>query len=117
MPGDGWKPLITEGNLEGSSKWYPDDGGDLLRNRPRHDSRAARPRSAAPDTWRIASWALRDDNGGFGNILQTAQAASALYYLGCLDGMRRETPGGEVHRVRSARTAAGRNSSRSAIKR
>ncbi|MCY3822702.1 MAG: nitrile hydratase subunit alpha [Nitrospinae bacterium] len=78
--------LITEGNLKGSSKWYPDEvaicyaiARATVRARPALDQ--LRPILAN----RILG--LRDDNGGFGNILQTAQGASALYHLGCLDGI------------------------------
>ena len=78
--------LITEGNLEGSSKWYPDEvaicyatARAMIRARPALDQ--LRPILAD----RILG--LMDEAGDFGNILQTAQAASALYYLGCLDGI------------------------------
>ena len=78
--------LVTEGNLEGSSKWYPDEAAicyaiarAAVRARPALD----RLRPILAD--RVLG--LRDDNGDFGNILQTAQAVSALYYLGCLDGI------------------------------
>ena len=76
--------LITEGSLEGSSKWYPDEvaicyatARATVRARPALDR--LRPILAE----RILG--LRDDNGDFGNILQTAQATSALHHLGCLD--------------------------------
>ena len=78
--------LITEGNLEGSSKWYPDEvaicyaiARATVRARPALD----RLRPILAD--RILG--LQGDNGGFGNILQTAQAASALYHVGRLDGI------------------------------
>ena len=78
--------LITEGNLEGSSKWYPDEAAicyaiarATVRARPALD----RLRPILAD--RILG--LRDEEGGFGNILQTAQAASALHHVGCLDGI------------------------------
>ena len=76
--------LITEGPAEGSSKWYPDAAAiyyaasrAVLRVRPALD----RLRPALAE--RILG--LRDGNGGFGNILQTAQAVSALYNIGNLE--------------------------------
>ena len=76
--------LITEGSLEGSSKWYPDTvtiyhaaTRAMIRARPALDG--LRPILAD----RILG--LRDDNGEFGDILQTAQALSALYNIGSLE--------------------------------
>ena len=76
--------LIAEGNLDGSSKWYPDTIAihyavtrAMVRARPALD----RLRAILAD--RILG--LRDDKGEFGNILQTAQAASALYNIGSLE--------------------------------
>ena len=73
--------LITEGGLEGSSKWYPDTVAiyyattrAMIRARPALDG--LRPMLAD----RILG--LRDEKGEFGNILQTAQAVSALYNIG-----------------------------------
>jgi len=83
--------LITEGSLEGSSKWYPDTvaiyyatARAMIRARPALD----RLRPILAD--RILG--LRDGNGEFGNILQTAQAVSALYNIGSLESIdaRRE---------------------------
>ena len=78
--------LIADGNVEGSSKWYPDTvaiyyaiSRAVIRTRPALDQ--LRPILAD----RIAG--LRDGKGGFGNILQTAQAVSALYNVGSLDGI------------------------------
>ncbi len=78
--------LITEGNLEGSSKWYPDEvaicyatARAMIRARPALDR--LRPILAE----RILG--LRDEEGEFGNILQTAQAVSALHHVGRLDGV------------------------------
>ena len=42
--------LVTDGSLEGSSKWYPDTVAIYYAIAPRDGSRKARPRSAAPDT-------------------------------------------------------------------
>ena len=74
---------ITEGNLEGSSKWYPDTvslyyaaSRAMIHVRPALDGL----RPVLFD--RILG--LRDEQGGFGNILQTAQAVSALYNVGGL---------------------------------
>ena len=87
--------LVTRGSLDGSSKWYPDTVAiyyaitrALVRARPALDQL----RPVLGD--RILS--LRDANGEFGNILQTAQAASALYNVGSLD---RIDPRREVERL------------------
>jgi len=76
--------LITEGRVEGSSKWYPDavatyyaTARALVRARPAFDGLG--PVLAQ----RILG--LRDGNDGFGNVLQTAQAVSALHNIGCLE--------------------------------
>ncbi|MCY4558955.1 MAG: NHLP leader peptide family RiPP precursor [Chloroflexi bacterium] len=78
--------LITEDNLEGSSKWYPDTvaiyyatARAMIRARPSLD------RLSPILVGRILS--LRDEQGQFGNILQTAQAISALYNVGGLERM------------------------------
>ena len=75
--------LITDGKLKGSSKWYPDEvaiyyatARAMIRARPGLD----RLRPILAD--RILG--LRDDKGDFGNVLQTAQAVSALDNVGCL---------------------------------
>ena len=76
--------LITEGQLEGSSKWYPDTvtiyyavTRAMIRGQPALD----RLRPILAD--RILG--LRDEHGGFGNILKTAQAVSALHGIGSLE--------------------------------
>ena len=76
--------LINEGRLEGSSKWYPDTvaisyaiARAMVRAQPALDE--LRPALAE------GILDLRADNGDFGNILQTAQAVSALDNIGCLD--------------------------------
>ena len=76
--------LIAEGRVKGSSKWYPDAAAvyyaitrAVVRTKPALDG--LRPMLAD----RILR--LRDDNGGFGNILQTAQAVSALYNIESLE--------------------------------
>ena len=75
---------IAEGNLEGSSKWYPEvvsvyyaTSRTTIRAQPALD----RLRPVLAD--RILG--LRDEQGDFGNILQTAQAVSALYNVGRLE--------------------------------
>ena len=84
--------LVTEGGLEGSSKWYPDPvaiyyaiARAIVRAHPALD----RLRPILAD--RILD--LRGESGEFGNILQTAQAVSALYNIGWLDSIdaKRET--------------------------
>ena len=76
--------MIAEDRLEGTSKWYPDKVAiyyattrAMLRAQPALE--ALRPILAD----RILG--LRDPQGEFGNILQTAQAISALYNIGCLE--------------------------------
>ncbi|MXW67069.1 MAG: hypothetical protein F4Z72_08745 [Gemmatimonadales bacterium] len=76
--------LVTEGNLEGSSKWYPDTVSiyyaitrAMIRAEPALDP--LRPVLAD----RILG--LRDEEGGFGNVIQTAQAVTALYNIGSLE--------------------------------
>ena len=76
--------LVNEGRLEGSSKWYPDTAAiyyaitrAMVRAQPALDE--LRPALAE------GILDLRDDNGDFGNVLQTAQAVSALDNIGCLD--------------------------------
>ena len=75
--------LVTEDNLEGSSKWYPDTVAI-------HYAIARAVTCAAPalDALRpvLADriLGLRDEEGGFGNVLRTAQAVSALYNIGSL---------------------------------
>ena len=78
--------LITEDGLEGSSKWYPDMVAiyyaitrAMIRVQPALD----RLRPIIAD--RILG--LRDEEGAFGNILQTAQAVSALYNVGRVESI------------------------------
>ena len=75
--------MVAEDRLGGSSKWYPDTvaiyyaiARALVRARPALE----RLRPMLAD--RILG--LRDGNGEFGNILQTAQAVSALHDIGSL---------------------------------
>ena len=76
--------LITEGTLKGTSKWYPDTvtiyyaiTRAMIRAQPALDQL----RPILVD--RILG--LHDQQGEFGNILQTAQAVSALYNIGSLE--------------------------------
>ena len=95
--------LVTDGSLEGSSKWYPDTvaiyyaiARAMVRAKPALDP--LRPILAD----RILG--LRDRKGGFGNVLQTAQAVSALYDVGSLgriDAMR------EVERLMNSQRVDG----------
>lgn len=78
--------LIAEGGLEGSSKWYPDTAAiyyaiarAVIHVQPALD----RLRPMLAD--RILG--LSDKSGGFGNVLQTAQAVSALGSLGSLESI------------------------------
>ena len=77
------KALVAEGRLEGSSKWYPDTVAiyyaltrAVIRAKPALDQ--LRPMLAD------GILGLRD-GGEFGNVLQTAQAVSALHNIGCLE--------------------------------
>ncbi|MYF90389.1 MAG: hypothetical protein F4186_14305 [Boseongicola sp. SB0676_bin_33] len=76
--------MIAEDRLEGASKWYPDKVSTyyattraMIRARPALE----RLRPMLAD--RILG--LRDPQGEFGNILQTAQAMAALYNVGSLE--------------------------------
>ena len=74
---------ISGGRLDGSSKWYPDTvtiyhAVTRAMNRARPTLDHLRPMVAE----RILG--LRDENGEFGNVLQTAQAVSALHGVGGL---------------------------------
>ncbi len=73
--------LVVEDRLEGSSKWYPDTVA-IYYAIARATSRAAPAleRSRPILAERILN--LRDEDGGFGNILETAQAVSALCNTG-----------------------------------
>lgn len=76
--------LVSEGDVEGTSKWYPDSitiyyalTRAVVRARPAFLSLE----SVLAD--RIMD--CRDTSGDFGNILHTAQAVSALYNIGQLE--------------------------------
>ena len=82
--------LLAEGTLEGSSKWYPDTVAiHYAISRAMCRARPALARLRPILAERILD--LRDENGDFGNALQTAQAISALYNaesLGSIDAKR-----------------------------
>lgn len=76
--------LIAEGNVEESSKWYPDTSAiyyAISRTMSRAQPALHRLRPVLAD--HILD--LYDERGEFGNILQTAQAVSALYNVGGLE--------------------------------
>lgn len=78
--------LIIEDNLGGTSKWYPDTASiyyAITRALLRVPSALDGLRPVLAD--RILD--LRDEKGEFGNILQTAQAVSALYNIGSLQSI------------------------------
>ena len=76
--------MITEDRLEGSSKWYPDKVAIYYATtRAMNHAQPALNRLRPILADRILG--LRDTQGEFGNILQTAQAISALYNVGGLD--------------------------------
>ena len=78
--------LIIDRKLDGTSKWYPDTVSIYYAI-----TRALMRVPAAPDRLRPALadgiLSLRDGKGEFGNILQTAQAVSALYCIGNLQSI------------------------------
>ncbi len=82
--------LIAEGNLKDASKWYPDEIAICYAV-----ARAVRRVSPALDRLRpvLADrvLGLMDEQGSFGNVLQTAQAVSALCDAGRLE--RIDAPG------------------------
>lgn len=76
--------LITDGRVEGLSKWYPDAVAIYYATtRAVVRARSAFDRLLPVLAERILGF--RNDDKGFGNILQTAQAVSALYNIGCLE--------------------------------
>ncbi len=95
--------LVTEGNLEGSSKWYPDTVTiyhAITRAMVCAEPVLDRLRPILAD--RILG--LRDEKGGFGNVLQTAQAVSALYNIGSLERIDAKR---EVERLMSSQRGDG----------
>ena len=95
--------LIAKGGLEGASKWYPDAvtvfyaaGRAMTRAEP------ALPGLRPILANRILD--LRDGQGEFGNVLQTAQAVSALHGVG---GLGAVDPKREVERFLSSQREDG----------
>ena len=78
--------LIAEGNLDGTSKWYP-DAVAICYAVARATIRAAPALERLRPILAERILSLRDENGGFGNVLKTAQAVSALYDVGRLEGL------------------------------
>ena len=78
--------LVAEDRLDGSSKWYPDTAAicyAIARAMMRAAPALERSRPILAE--RILN--LREEDGGFGNILKSAQAVSALYNVGRLEGL------------------------------
>ena len=78
--------LIAEGGLDGASKWYPDPVAAYYaaaRAMTRAEPALAGLRPILAD--RVLD--LRDGEGEFGNVLQTAQAVSALHGVGGLQAI------------------------------
>ena len=76
--------LLKTGALAGTSKWYPDEVSihyAIARAMGRVQPDLDRLRPALCE--RIG--ALREGDGSYGNILQTAQAVSALHRIECLE--------------------------------
>ena len=81
--------LVTEDRLEGSSKWYPDTVA-IYYAIARAMIRAQPALGQLGPTLADRILGLRDEKGEFGNILQTAQAVSALYNVGGLTRINAE---------------------------
>ena len=75
--------LVAEGELVGSSKWYP-DAVTIYHAAARAMVRAQPALGGLRPILAEGILGLRDEKGEFGNILQTAQAVSALYNIGSL---------------------------------
>ena len=76
--------LVAEGDLAGSSKWYPDEVAiyyAIARAMGRAEPALSGLRPVLAD--RVLG--LQDGSGDFGNVLQTAQAVSVLHEVGRLD--------------------------------
>ena len=83
--------LIQEDRLDGTSKWYPDTVAiyyAITRAMVRAEGALEELRPLLAD--RILD--LRDEQGDFGNILQTAQAVSALDNVGGLERIDPKRP-------------------------
>ena len=78
--------LVAAGGLEGTSKWYPDLVA-IYHAIARASFRILPARDRLRPVLGDRILAGRDANGDFGNILQTAQAVSALYNVRRLEGI------------------------------
>lgn len=76
--------LILEGDVDGSSKWYPNSIA-IYHAFSRAIVRARSVLSGLDSVLADRILGLRDTSGQFGNILHTALAVSALFNLGQLD--------------------------------
>lgn len=76
--------LLREGDVDGSSKWYP-DSISIYYAITRAIKRATPALSNLESVLVERIMSSRDGSGGFGNILHSAQAVSALYNIGHLD--------------------------------
>ena len=76
--------LISEGEPAGSSKWYPDEVA-IYYATARAMNRAHPALAGLGPVLADRVLGLRDGNGDFGNLLQTAQAVSVLHGVECLD--------------------------------
>ncbi|MYD79762.1 MAG: hypothetical protein F4X44_04015 [Gammaproteobacteria bacterium] len=76
--------LLREGDVDGSSKWYP-DSISIYYAITRAIKRAKPALSNLESVLVERIMSLRNGPGGFGNILHSAQAVSALYNIGQLD--------------------------------
>ena len=77
---------ISENGLDGSSKWYPDTV-TVFYALTRAMTRAQTALDALRPTLADRILGLHEDKEEFGNVLQSAQAVSALYNIGRLDSV------------------------------
>ena len=84
-PAQRWlEDLVIEGSVEDSSKWYPDTVA-IYYATARAMSRAQPALDRLRPVLGERILALRDEEGGFGNTLQAAQAVSALCNIGSIE--------------------------------
>ena len=75
--------LVAEGDLEGSSKWYPDPLA-ICYGISRAVARVGPALESLRPILADRILGLCEEEGGFGNVLRTAQAVAALHNLGSL---------------------------------
>ena len=81
---DWLETLVSEDKLADSSKWYPDEVSIYYAiTRAMIRARPALAELSPMIAERVRG--LSDENGSFGNVLQAAQAVSALHDIGSLD--------------------------------